>query len=332
MFDYKGYDTAKLLKLCDERFAYKGIAKWINWTAEVYSFGKYIREQGFYPTWLPLHVYTDHGPGSYSSEVPKHEYEHDAYCNLYHSAAMADRYKNTISKLSCVMLSPFVWYRRKNNIEQSPNAIGTLAFPAHTTPDIDLGSDMEEYIAELKKLPEEFQPVCVCMHMHDIAKGQHEIFIKHGIPVYTAGCAFDYRFAERFYDIMKNFKYTTSSMLGSYTFYSVEMGIPFSVYSAKPILVNNSDPNIEKGEYKFQEDENYKNMCARFKGLNKEITQEQREFVEENLGIYTHVSRFEMAKILYMAYFKKGNLIKDSINALNGYRKFLKRKLTKKYA
>lgn len=310
-FDYKGYSEDTLFKLCCGDSIVKSIAKSYYWTAEVYSFGKHIREYSFYPSIFPLYVYTDHGPGYYSDEVAKHELEHDACCQFYHSSRCVNLFKKVSNKPSYTMLSPFVMYRRKKKINKSKTAKGTLAFPVHTTPGIDDFFDIELYIQQLKTLPEEFQPVSVCLHMHDIAKDRHKIFMKHGLPVYTAGNAYDYRFAERFYDILKNFKYSTSNIVGSYTYYSIEMGIPFSIYGCKPILINNSDPNLERGEYKLQENQFYQKVFKMFEGLNKEITLEQKEFVEKNLGVYDGLSRFEMAKVLYSAYFKRGNLIRD---------------------
>ena len=313
MFDYNGYSEKKLLDLCDDVKANKGKAPWHYWTSEVYSFGKHLRDYALYPEILPLYVYSNHGiTWLYKdSEIPKHELENNAECMLCLNPENTDYYRKNAGKPAHCLYSPFVWYRRKNKIKQIVNAKGTLAFPAHTTPDIDLLSGQEEYIQDLKKLPQEFQPVAVCLHMHDINKGIHELFLKHGFPVYTAGNAFDYRFAERFYDIMKNFKYTTSNSPGSYAFYSVEMGIPFSLYGNKPKIVNKSDPNLQQGEIKFKERNYYKERCDIFKGLNKIISEKQKEYVEKNLGIYDGISRFKMAKVLYQAYFKRGNLLED---------------------
>lgn len=330
MFDYKGYSEEKLKNLCDDKYAYKGFANWHYWTAEVYSFGKHIRNYGFYPQILPLHIYTDHGSGFYDIEVPKHELEHDAYCQLYHSSQSVKLFKKSSDKPCYTMLSPFVWYKRKNKIKKSKNAKGTLAFPAHSTPDIDLVSSIEDYIEKLKQLPEEFQPVCVCLHMHDINKGQHEIFEKHSIPVYTAGNAFDQRFAERFYDILKNFKYTTSDLLGSYTYYSINMDIPFSLYGGDVKYKNKGNVNMNIGDMPLNLFYDYNKIAECFKGLNTTINEEQKKLTSLSLGLENACSRFEMAKILYKAYFKKGNLIKDLVFFFKNLRKTIKGRLKNK--
>lgn len=325
-FDYKGYNEEKLLQLCSDDLAYKGKAKWYYWTAEVYSFGRHIRNYAFYPFILPLHIYTDHGVGYYSDVISKNELENNAYCQFYHSANSVELFKKVSNKPCYTMLSPFIMYRKKTGITKTKQAKGTLAFPAHTTPDIDDISNIENYIEQLKQMPEEFQPVCVCLHMHDIKKWQHKIFMKHNIPVYTAGNACDQNFAERFYNILKNFKYTTSNLIGSYTYYSVEMDMPFSIYGNDPEFYNNSDSNLKQGEYKVQENQKYQKIYQMFKGLSKEISQEQKEYVEKNLGISDGLSRFEMAKILYIAYFKKGNLMQDLGISFKNFKRYLRNK------
>ncbi|HNW25909.1 MAG TPA: hypothetical protein PLG15_00700 [Candidatus Gastranaerophilaceae bacterium] len=320
-FDYKGYSEEKLLRLCDETKSDRGIAKWKYWSAEVYSFGRHIRDYAFYPSAFTLYCFTDHGAGAYFDEVAKHELESDAPCQFYHSPLSVELFKKVSNKPCYTLFSPFVWYRRKNKIEKISEAKGTLAFPIHSTHCIDLASDMEIYIEQLKALPEEFQPVSVCLHHCDINKGQYKLFFKHNIPVYTAGDMYDQNFAQRFYDILKNFRYSTSNAIGSYTYYSVEMGIPFSIYGEKLVLMNNSDSNLEKGECKFQENPQYQKIYKMFEGLNKQITPEQKEFVEKHLGIYDGISRLKMAKILYLLYLKKGNPFKDLSYALKMIRR-----------
>ena len=231
--------------------------------------------------------------------------------------------RNHLLKKPCyVLYSPAVFYRRKNKIEKLNQAEGTIAFPAHTTPSIEDVSNIEIYIEQLKNLPAQFQPVSVCLHMHDINKGQHKIFMKHNIPVYTAGNSADPRFIERFHDILKNFKYSTSNMIGSYAYYSVEMGIPFSVYGNPQKFINNDDPNITKGEWNpYNEYEYYRKVYELFNDLNTEISVEQKDLVEKELGIYDGLSRFDMAKVLYKIYFKRGDLIKDFIDYLFNFLK-----------
>jgi len=318
----KGFDENKLLSLCDEKYVHNGYSNWTYWTSEIYSFGKHLREYGFFPRILPLYIYTDHGPASMLTNEPApNELESDACCQFYHSLYLVKKWKEISSKPCYVLYSPFVFCRKKKKIEKSPNAKGTLVFPAHSTQSVEDISNIEEYIEQLKNLPEKFHPISACIHMHDIRKGLHKVFMKHEIPVYTVGHTCDYRFAERFYNLLKNFKYSTSNMIGSYTYYSVEMGIPFSIYGNQPKYINKDNPNIKIGNFDaYTEFSQCKIIYDLFDGLFEEITEEQKKLVERDLGLIDGVSRLEMAKILYLAFFKQLN-IKDLFQPFVKYSK-----------
>ena len=207
------------------------------------------------------------------------------------------------------------------------DAKGTIAFPAHSTPSIDDISDVEQYTKQLLELPEEFQPISVCLHMHDINKGRHHIFEKYNIPVYTAGNCYDDRFAKRFYGIIKNFRYATSNMVGSYLFYCIEMGIPFFIYGNKQVFINHRDPNIPKGLYDpYAEFEGRRQVRDMFSGLFTKISPAQKEYVETTLGLKDGLSREKMAWVLYSSFLKwifSGTVIKFVCTSL---RKWLKEK------
>ena len=193
--------------------------------------------------------------------------------------------------------------QKKNDVRQVVNPRGTLAFAAHSTPSVDVETPYEEYIVELKQLDKSFYPVCVCMHMHDIRKGYHKIFIDNGFPVYTAGDTMDIRFAERFYDILKCFRYSTSPMIGSYTYYSVEMDIPFFLHGQEPLLINKSDSNIQEGKYEYAT-HNYNAVAALFGEPVSKVSQKQKEFVQLHLGVNDCLSRKKMFFVLILALFK----------------------------
>lgn len=301
-----GMSEEELITLCNA-IEHKPVAKVLYWTSEIYGFGKHIRDYGFYPMHLPLYVNTDHGISS--SEIPaKLELESTAPVQLYHSARRVQEWKKISHKPCYVMFSPFAFYRRKNNIKQSPEAKGTLAYPAHTTSEIDDHSNIELYIEQLKALPDEFQPVSVSLHYHDINKGQHKIFLKHNIPVYTAGNPYDYRFTERFYEIIKNFKYTTSNTVMSCLFYSVEMGIPHFFYGNKPAYFNKSDRNLNIGIYDPESQfPVMREIYDLFKGPQTTITSQQRRIVERKLGLNDGISRVKMALLLRSLYYKYSN-------------------------
>lgn len=305
MQDLKRENERQLELLCDEKQTlHKIIVRLSYWTAEVYGFGRYIREYGYYPKWLPLCIYTDHSPGNRDSPSP-HELTSSAPVQVYHAAPRVRQWKG-ISKKPCYCLySPYVYFRTSRAIEKSGGATGTIAFPAHTTDAIDDTSNIHVYIDQLRKLPAEYQPVSVCLHATDVKKGLHREFIRNGFAVYTAGDPFSDKFVERFYSIIRNFKYSTSNLGGSYLYYCVEMGIPFFLYGQGPRYINRADPNVETGEYtSYLHQRTYQELVRLFSGIGTSITDEQREFVYSGLGLDEGLGRTRLAAVLYYALFR----------------------------
>ena len=278
------------------------------WTAEIYGFGRQLSNYGFYPYCLPLCVFTDHGPG-YVDHIALHEIESTAPVQLYHSPVSVNVWLKETNKKAFCMLSPNVFFRRKHKISKSERANGTLVFPAHSTPSIDDLSGYVDYIGSLKCLPEKYHPLTVCLHMHDINKGLDEIFISNGFTVVTVGDTIDQRFIERFYALLRNYRFTTSNIPGSYMYYSVEMEIPFFIYGNKPLWFNNLDPNINAGAYNPFEIGYGKKAYDLFlfnDYIDKYpiISKEQANFAAEHLGLNGGISRLKMAKILYSSLVK----------------------------
>ena len=294
----------EILNLCSDANNHPAFRFAPYWTAEIYSFGKYIRKYGYYPRFLPLAIYTDHGAGRIEGRPYQNELEADAPCMFYHSPESVKIWKRFSRKPCYVLYSPFVFCRQTNKIAKSPETKGTIAFPTHSTVDVDNLTDVKKYIEQLKALPEKFQPVSVSLHISDIKKNEHKIYLENGIPVYTAGGNND-NFAKNFYNILKNFSYATSNLIGSCTYYSVEMGVPFFIYGDKPELVNTSNENIPRGRYDFYKNHaHYQMLHNLFSGLDCEITTDKKKLIETDLGLYNSVSRLKMAYILYTSLFK----------------------------
>ncbi len=307
-FDYKGYTAEKLERLCDESNADRGSAPWIYWTSECYSSGKFLRKYGWYPPFLPLNCYSNHGV-NFDLIIPPHEIENDAAFHLVYNEKKVSEFKKYSNKPCYPIIAPLPWLRKKNNWVRSEHAKGTLAFFQHTTPHIGFVNSVEsvvsEYIKYLKKIPDNMQPVCVCLHMHDIHNGIYKFFLQEDIPVYTAGSAYDIRFAQRFYAILNNFSWTTGTTLGSNVWYSVEAGIPFFLYGKKESYYNVSDANVEKGLYEsFYKTNEYERVSKLFTHNSGAVTLEQKNEAEKYLGINTTISRHKLSILLYISFFK----------------------------
>jgi len=128
----------------------------------------------------------------------------------------------------------------------------------------------------------------------------HNTFIEQGIPVYSAGHAHDQDFVDRFYDIIRHFKYSMSNAIGSYTYYSVELGIPFSLFGPGAQMINVSDPNLPVGVFDIYAVD--KPAHVLFQGLQYSITPEQHQYVTYNLGIDQGITRVDFVTLLHAAY------------------------------
>lgn len=227
------------------------------------------------------------------------------------------------SNIPCEIIgSPFVHYRRLAKIIQCVNAKGTLAFPAHSIKEIHANYDLNKYCDELNNLPSEFQPVTICLHHLDIMHYQmDEKFRERGFDVACITANKKAPPAESFYNLIKNFKYTTSNEPGSYTFYSVEMNIPFFVLGDLAIRDNTTGTNIDVPQktYTLTDFKYGKIAYDLFSNHPRDrITKEQRDFVLSELGMLDCAPKSVLAEMLNEITLKQQG-------SNDGYKAFMKR-------
>ena len=271
------------------------------WTTKVYGFGKELRRYGYYPSFLPLCVYSSHGV-TLSSEPAPHELNNLALVMLYFTPRPVNKYLQLSSKKCYSVVSPYVFYRRRKNIGQHDDKKGTLVFPAHSTPNIDDLSNMDIYISQLKTLPEKYAPLTICLHYHDMQKGLDKKFHDAGFEVVSVGNPNKRNFIKDFYEILRKYKYATSNSVGSYLFYATEMGIPFFLFGNAPQYFNKGDENVQKGVYDsyLKYDLTQKTILL-FSEKRESVSQEQHFFVEKELGVHDSISRTKVSCLLYFS-------------------------------
>lgn len=269
------------------------------WTASAYGFRKWISKYGCYPSFLPLCIYTDHGPG-FHKPAP-HELKSDAPVQFYHCKQSVELWKELSGKECQVLFSPFVFARNALKISFNPEARGSVYFMSHGTANARDLTPIDLFIKDLESVPEKYKPVSICLHFNEVSLGYGEIYEKLGYQVVTAGDPVDQQFTERFYKILSTSRYAFSSAFGSHALYAAEMGVPFGLYGTKPNYWNDSDPNIDKGSCNhYLLSDYYQQAFAIFDGLPGEhVTAEQMAFARRYLGVDDGVSRLKMAWILY---------------------------------
>ena len=253
-------------------------------TSENYGHDKILKEYTRYPKFLPLNAHIQHG--WYGGEIPDFQKIDRIPFMLAWSERIADEWRAKTTKPVYVLGSPFVIYRHLRDIAQRPDAKGTVVFPDHSTPSTTAVHDVENYCRELERLPERMKPISICLHFRDVDQYGKQ-FQDHGFSVFTAG---DSRqpgngFAQNFYDILSRHKYSCSNEVGSYTFYSIEMGIPFFIYGPESTSVKNYDSTtvVEKEAFRQRSRD-------LFRTIREEPTPEQKAFVDYELGLTDQVS------------------------------------------
>jgi hypothetical protein len=278
-----------------------GGSLWVYWPSELYSVGRLYRELAWYPKILPLFFYGDHGIHP-TSELAKHEVDNDSNVHFTFNPERAIQ-PITGKKKIYLFRHPWVDYRKKKKYEPIATAKGTLVFISHSTPSVEwVENDRDGYFAELKKLPEKYKPLVLCMHMHDINKKHHLQYRKYNLPIVTCGNTSSIHFVDEFYKLTTQFKFASSNTAGSQLYYCIEMGMPYFLFGDTPKLLNKSDKNLPLGVYE------HKNEIAKqihvieqkiFSGNFDEVTLEQKIFTEWILGFGSNMSRFRFALIVW---------------------------------
>ena len=301
-----GMTDAELELACDSKST--GVSPWAHWTSEVYSFGKCLRFWTKYPRAFPLFVYSDHGVGLHS-HLFQHELENQAKVHFTWHPMKEQRYKNFANKKVIQIIHPWISYRKLQRITRSTRPEGTLAFFMHGTTTVKWeGHDTEEYFEKLRKLPDKFQPVVLCLHMHDIKAGLHKNLRRYGFPLVTAGNALSVDFVDHYYNLVKNYSYATAQTWGSYAAYCVELGVPYFFMGERPELINIADKNLPAGvapQYWDRYHEEYSRRAdALFSVPVDSVTDEQRSFVESMLGFGSRLTRWQVAWIIWREFFR----------------------------
>jgi hypothetical protein len=288
------------------------------------------------PKWLPLIAFMEHGwtplDGPLKSDLGAEGYP----LMFVYSKRRLDAYKNVKHNLKKVFVlgMPFILYRMNRKITKKKDAKGTIAFPSHGTDLIKNEYNIKKYCQELNDLSPEFHPITICLHCDDIS--QKESYNTFGFNVVTNGPRYEPSFVDNFYNIIKSHKYAVSNIIGSHTFYSIDLNIPFFILGEEPVYINhlNRDPNVP-AKYKPSDFMYGKEAYELFNtGPVTNISEEQKKYVERETGIKDAHNRiipiiyywFYFLKWIFTKIFRKLLSVKNIYNYLTSisYRKIIK--------
>ena len=199
-----------------------------------YGHAHIIKSYCNYPFDEPIPMAIQHGHGP---TVPHDHFEEPLFDYWVYSEDVkkqAIKYLNISSSSVHVLGSPFAYLLRLVDYHPIPNdnRKGTIVFPSHSTPGMEISSKINEDYAEmLSGLPEEFCPITVSVHSHDIQNRQYQCFIDRGLEVITCGnhSPLQSNFLGNFLYFCRGKKYITSNepKLSTACLYGIYLGLKF---------------------------------------------------------------------------------------------------------
>lgn len=272
----------------------------------LYGFIQIIREYMRYPSFLPTYFTYEHG-WTPLSEANGSELQRAEELMLVFNKRRAEAWEKKSNIPVAIMGAPFVHYRKIHKIEKCEEARGTVAFPSHSTEHMDAVFDIDKYCQMLFDLPPEYHPITICLHGDDLTRNKDKFYRKYNFDVVSAGPKWvtDFSFVDNFYNILKKHKYATSNQVGSYSFYAVEMGIPFFVYGNPAIMENNESTDFMPRKYSICDYEMGGLTTKIFSWNNGEISKQQIDFVITELGLNDCLSRRQLRNLILKVFFKK---------------------------
>jgi len=273
-------------------------------TPPAYGIHRIIKDYAGFPRGLPMPCYFEHSINT--RKTPSlHELMTRKKLMLVVSKRRKREYLSFRDDIQVeIMGLPHVYYRRMRGIEKKPDAAGTVVFPSHSTEKVDSQYTIDELYDELMSLDREFHPVRVCLHWYDILRGKDRPLKEKGLEVVTAGDINSLRFVHNLYDILSSARYTCSNDPGTYSFLSVEMGIPFFIIGRPAVIINDgNDPNYPS-RYSIIDYEFGKAAYDIFNtGPVTSISSSARRFVIDETGIEDSLSASELKGLLWKTFF-----------------------------
>lgn len=270
---------------------------------DFYGIAFIIKKYANLPIWYSLKAIIPHGIVFDQAYVWTVERKANLPLILCYPDFRKKIYSDISNKRVVLSAAPYLYALKLLKDQPQPERRGTIFFPHHSTHNFKAIMDLEKIAKALNKLEKQYQPITICMYWRDVNLGHHEIFLRYGFDVVSAGHIFDPFFLSRFYHICSLHRYAAGNSAGSHIFYSIKAGCSyFHLSETSPvkmvgdIMLRNRDeaelPNEveQKLKYLFQ------------KG-NENHRSSQTDIADYYLGANHQLNRTEMRRLLFKAEF-----------------------------
>ncbi len=108
-----------------------------------------------------------------------------------------------------------------------------LIFPTHSTPDLTIKYDINEYCKNILKIGKSFTSIRICLYWKDVQNKVDKIYKSFGFECVTAGHVLDSNFLPRLKSIIECSSYTISNDLGTQSAYCLLLKKPHTIIHQK---------------------------------------------------------------------------------------------------
>lgn len=211
----------------------------LSGTNRAYGMGRLYRDYAGLPDGEPLAFSADHGVPIDPEFKDPVDFNHGLPTFL---AAYPERVESFVARgKPRVVHGAFPIHYARALLDRNPTwnppaeRKGTIAFPRKSAANIDRTFDFERFAQWLADLPDEFQPVIVCIFWMDFLKERHLPYTKRGLQVVSCGNFFDTQFLYRFIDLCSRTKYACGNEAASSYPLSVVCGCRFFYTDVGPV-------------------------------------------------------------------------------------------------
>lgn len=309
-YNSKAFSNTKLEKLSKylKRFE-RGYAPWLNYSSEIYSFGKTFRIFSNFSKYLPICVHSDHGVSVAANYIDYEKTTNFPFLTWNYRKFL--KIKKTGREVYYIQ-NPWIYYRKKyyknNNLHKKK---GTIVFFPKSIPGVNVKiKNLNKYIHSLKKLPKKCHPISICLSFYDIQQHNlHKKLRKYNLNLVTVGNSSSQNFIDRFYKLISQFRYASAPIGArpfSGFFYCIEYGLPFFFYGKNiQYISDGSRSKLEgwkKGKLRYSQiflqknssklEKYYLNkLIKNFLNIKDNVNKYQKELISPYLGLNSKITR-----------------------------------------
>lgn len=276
----------------------------VNYYGNFYVLSKYAGIPFF--TIPPQSMTIQHG---ITYELLNCEMMHKEYINFVWSDYIKSLHGKVTTNQSIFAIgAPFMYAQSilsSDQIAAEKKRLGRnlLAFPMHSTSNIDKNYDPTNFLDVLEQEKHRFDSVRVCLYWKDIQRGTSKIFSDAGFECVCCGHIFDQSFLERQKALFEISDATISNAIGSHVGYSILMDTPHRLVPDNFKLV---DKCLDEGAEEMNminTSKNYQEIYDAF--LDNDmyiITENQRQIVDKYWGISSKMTPRQLRELINKFY------------------------------